>query len=315
VIRNVGVSFIEDRAAIKVDEASDCVIERNVLENTFFGVYLAKSQGCKIRGNEIRGSGQRETQSGNGIHLWYSKDVVIEDNTISGHRDGIYFEFVEDGVIRGNASVDNVRYGLHFMFSDRCRYLNNRFRENGAGVAVMYTKHVEMRDNTFEDNWGGSAYGLLLKDIADSEIAKNVFRGNSTGLYAEGVNRTTVVGNDFEHNGWAVRIMANSVENTFSKNNFVGNTFDVATNSRNNFSTFVRNYWDNYRGYDLDRDGFGDVPFRPVRLFSHIVQQNEPALMLLRSLFVYILDLTERIIPIMTPDTLVDTKPAMHRIQ
>ncbi len=314
VIRNVTVSFIEDRAAIKVDGAHDCLIEDNRLENTFFGIYLAKSADCQLRRNEIMGSGRRETQSGNGIHLWYSRDVIVEDNRISGHRDGIYFEFVEGGAIRRNISTRNVRYGLHFMFSDRCRYRDNHFEGNGAGVAVMYTEHVEMVGNVFKDNWGGSSYGLLMKDISDSRIADNLFSGNSTGLYAEGMNRTVVESNDFESNGWAVRIMANSMGNTFAENNFVGNTFDVATNSRNNFSTFERNYWDNYTGYDLDRDGFGDTPFRPVRLFSQIVQQNEPALMLLRSFFVSILDFAERIVPILTPDTLVDSKPVMRRI-
>jgi nitrous oxidase accessory protein len=315
VIRNVEVSFIEDRAAIKVDGAGGCVIEDNRLEDTFFGVYLAKSYDCRVQGNEIRGAGRRETQSGNGIHLWYSRDVIVEENRVSGHRDGIYFEFVEGGTIRGNVSTRNVRYGLHFMFSDRCRYVQNRFEGNGAGVAVMYTEDVEMTENVFQDNWGGSSYGLLMKDITDSRIAGNVFSGNSTGLYAEGMNRTTIESNDFVSNGWAVRIMANSLDNTFSANNFVGNTFDVATNSRNNFSTFVGNYWDTYSGYDLDRDGFGDVPFRPVRLFSQIVQVNEPALMLLRSFFVSVLDFAERVVPILTPDTLVDSKPVMRRIQ
>ncbi len=314
LIRNVQVSFIEDRAGIKVDGANNCRIENNRLEDTFFGIYLAKSADCLVRENVIRGAGQRETQSGNGIHLWYSRGVVVERNSISGHRDGIYFEFVEDGTIRGNTSFQNVRYGLHFMFSDRCRYEENRFERNGAGVAVMYTENVEMTGNVFEANWGGSSYGLLLKDISDSRISSNVFLGNSTGLYAEGVNRTSIEENDFEANGWAVRIMANSTDNTFTRNNFVRNTFDVATNSRNNFSSFNGNFWDNYRGYDLDRDGYGDVPFRPVRLFSQIVQQNEPALMLLRSFFVSVLDHVERIIPIITPETLVDTSPAMRRI-
>ncbi len=314
VIRNVAVSFIEDRAAIKVDGARGCLIEGNRIEDTFFGVYLARSYECRVRENEILGSGRRETQSGNGIHLWYSRDVTVEENRVSGHRDGIYFEFVEGGTIRGNVSMHNVRYGLHFMFSDRCRYVENRFEGNGAGVAVMYTEDVEMSGNVFQDNWGGSSYGLLMKDITDSRITGNVFRGNSTGLYAEGMNRTLIESNDFESNGWAVRIMANSLDNTFSANNFVGNTFDVATNSRNNFSLFVGNYWDAYSGYDLDRDGFGDVPFRPVRLFSTIVQENEPALVLLRSFFVSLLDFSERIIPILTPDTLVDAKPVMRRI-
>lgn len=314
VFRNVGVSFIEDRAAVKVDEAHYCLIENNQFENTFFGVYLAKAAYCRVANNTMQGYGAKETQSGNGIHLWYCKEIEVENNTVKGHRDGIYFEFVEDSRVLGNHSEANLRYGLHFMFSDRCHYEDNVFRDNDAGVAVMYTEHVEMINNRFEHNWGSASFGLLLKDITDSHVSGNVFDTNSIGIYAEGSNRVIFEGNDFVDNGWAVKIMANSLDNLFTQNNFLGNSFDVATNSRRHYSQFEKNYWDHYQGYDLDRDGYGDVPFRPVRLFSLMVEHNEPALLLLRSLFIDLLDAAERVIPALTPETLIDEQPLMQQI-
>ena len=311
-LQNVETSFVDDRAAVKVEQARGCVIEGNRFEDTFFGIYLAESAGCRIADNTLRGEKETETRSGNGIHLWYSRDVLIEGNDIRGHRDGIYFEFVEDSRVAGNHSAENLRYGLHFMFSDRCAYHDNAFVENDAGVAVMYTERVEMRGNRFARNWGPAAYGLLLKDITDSTIEDNVFFRNTIAVYAEGSNRMRVAGNDFVENGWAVKILANSTDNTFRRNNFVSNTFDVATNSRQNYSTFAENYWDAYRGHDLDRDGYGDVPFRPVRLFALIVEQNEPALLLMRSFFVDLLDAAERVLPVLTPRTLIDERPAMR---
>ena len=158
---------------------------------------------------------------------------------------------------------------------------------------------------------------MLLKDITDSKITNNRFLNNSIAIFAENSNRIIVENNDFMENGWAVKIMANCLDNEFTGNNFIGNTFDVATNSRNNFSRFASNYWSGYRGYDLDRDGFGDVPFRPVRLFSLIVEQHSPALILQRSLFIDLLDMAENIFPVLTPETLVDEKPLLkerHRL-
>lgn len=313
VLRNVGTSYVDDRAAINVTDASHCNIADNLIENGFFGIYLANSGWCRIERNVLRGGGGRETAAGNGIHLWYSKEVLIRDNQVSGHRDGIYFEFVEDSRVEHNSAYDNLRYGLHFMFSDRCAYRMNTFRANGSGIAIMYTKNVVMERNVFEDNRGPAAFGLLLKDITDSRIAGNTFARNTVGIMAEGVNRTEVERNVFESNGWAIRLMANSLDNIFTRNEFSGNAFDVATNSRQNFSTFAENWWDRYGGYDLDRDGFGDVPFRPVRLFSLIVERNAPSLVLLRSLFVTLLDLAENVAPVLTPETLVDERPLMRR--
>lgn len=175
----------------------------------------------------------------------------------------------------------------------------------------MYSNHVVMEANEFLDNRGPAAYGLLLKDISDGEIRGNTFRSNTTGLYLEGVNRVLVAENRFDANGWGIRLLANSTANRFNGNVFVGNAFDVATNSRTASSTFAGNYWDQYRGFDRNRDGKGDLPHRPVRLFSLVVEQSDPALILLRSLFVDLLDQAERVLPILTPESLVDTSPLM----
>lgn len=312
VLRNTGASQVEDRAALLVTEARGCRIEGNRVDNSAFAIYLARTATCEVVGNAVHGAGLRLPLAGNGIHVWQSERVRVVNNTVSGHRDGVYFEFVKAGDVRDNVSERNDRYGLHFMFSDDCRYEGNVFRENGAGVAVMYTQRVHMVRNRFERNWGSAAYGLLLKDISDSEITDNEFLGNSTALYLEGSSRNRIEGNTFRANGWALRILANAQQNTISGNAFSGNSFDVGTNSRQNFSTFSGNYWDRYRGYDLDRDGYGDVPHAPVRLFALVVEQTPAALILLRSVFVDVLDLAERVMPSLTPQTLIDERPRMR---
>jgi nitrous oxidase accessory protein len=312
VLRNVATSYVEDRAAIRFEDARDCVVAGNRIDAAFFGIYLARTRDCVIADNVITGEAATESAAGNGVHLWYSRDVRIERNRIRGHRDGIYLEFVQDTEVAENISEHNLRYGLHYMFSDRCAYQDNVFARNAAGVAVMYSRDVRMTGNDFRLNRGRAAYALLLKDITDSEVVNNRFSDNSVALYVEGSNRVRVERNRFERNAFAIRIMANSVDNVFTGNAFVGNSFDVTTNSRASFSTFVGNYWDAYRGYDLDRDGTGDVPFRPVRLFSLLVERNPPALLLQRSLVVTMLDAVERAVPTITPQTLADERPLMR---
>jgi nitrous oxidase accessory protein len=311
----VGTSFVQDWAAVRVMNATGCAIENNVIDDTFFAIYLARVNHCSIKGNAIRGRRTREMNSGNGIHLWQSTNIEISGNRISGQRDGIYFEFVHNSTISGNVSEKNLRYGLHFMFSDDCRYVNNTFDNNGAGVAVMFTHRVEMIGNRFVNNWGSAAYGLFLKEISDSRVERNIFARNTVALVADGANRLQAIGNEFRDNGWAVRVEASTDEARFSRNNFSANTFDVAANSSRQTTTFANNYWDDYNGYDLNRDGIGDVPFHPVRLFSMVVAQNAPSIILLRSPFVRLLDTAERVIPVLTPELLVDASPAMRRFQ
>ncbi len=314
IFKNAGISYLEENAAIRLDEVKDCVIENNKFVRNFFGIYLSKSEKCIIRNNEIKASGKKETSSGNGIHLWYCKNINILSNKIIGHRDGIYLEFVQNTLIKNNYSKNNLRYGLHFMFSDDCTYTENIFEDNGAGVAVMYTKNVVMNKNVFKNNWGPASFGLLLKDISDSKIEHNHFYKNTSGIYIEGCNRTEINNNIFEANGWAVKLMANSADNIFTQNDFMNNSFDIATNSRQNFNTFKGNYYSKYSGYDLNKDGIGDVPYHPVKLYSIIVEQQRPALVLLNSLFISLLDIAESVFPSLTPETLVDLSPNLRRI-
>jgi nitrous oxidase accessory protein len=315
LIRNTGVSYTRDNAAIRFEEVAGCVAEGNRLENNFFGIYLAKTRGCRIVNNTLEASGTREASSGNGLHLWNAKDSHLEGNRITGHRDGIYLEFAEGATIRGNHSEGNLRYGLHFMFSNDTEYTGNTFRHNGAGVAIMYSRRVQIRDNLFEDNWGAASYGLLLKEMSDSEIRGNVFRRNTAAIYSEGSLRNEITGNAFVRNGWAVRMRSNSRDNRVADNNFIDNAFEVTTDSRQNFNSFVGNYWSKYDGYDLTGDGFGDVPHRPVRLFSLVVERTPVAMVLLRTFFVDLLDLAERIMPVLTPQTLVDEKPRIRKLR
>ena len=313
-IKNSGISYLEENAGIRLDEVKNCSISNNRFINNFFAIYLAKSADCKINKNYIEGTKKRETNSGNGIHLWYCKNITVDGNKIFNHRDGIYFEFVRHGKISNNYSSGNLRYGLHFMFSDSCDYSNNIFKANGAGVAVMYTRNVTMINNEFTHNWGTASYGILLKEISDSKIESNSFSENSIALYMEGCSRVTIVRNNFIKNGWALKLMANSMDNYFYDNNFNANAFAISTNSRQNFNTFLKNYWDDYKGYDLDKDGYGDVPYRPVTMFSMMVESHPTSLVLLHSLFIDILNVAESIIPAITPEALTDSKPRMRMI-
>jgi nitrous oxidase accessory protein len=311
---NTGVASINDISAISAIESRRLLVLNNRFENTFFGIHLANSGSSVISGNILHSDKASEHQIGNGIHAWKCDSLAIRNNDVSGHRDGIYFEFVTNSIVDGNLSHDNMRYGLHFMFSHQDQYYNNTFRQNGSGVAVMYTQGVTMTGNKFEDNWGTASYGLLLKDIRDSFIRDNEFSRNTIAVYMEGSSRCSFDGNTFSGNGWAVKIQANCDGNTFSKNSFLANTFDMATNGSLVLNSLDNNYWDSYSGYDLDRDGVGDVAHHPVSLYSMVVEKMPSSIMLWRSFLVYLLDKTEKVVPSITPAALKDNHPLMRRL-
>jgi nitrous oxidase accessory protein len=313
-VRGSGKSNLMDVAAIKIYNVNDVIIKDNIIDDSFFGIYAQEAKHCTIENNQLKAYGENEVLVGNGIHAWKSDHLRISGNTVHGHRDGVYLEFVTNTEVRDNIVEDNLRYGLHFMFSHDNGYYHNTFSRNGAGVAVMYTRNVRMEYNVFNENWGDASYGLLLKDIMDSHIENNVFAKNTTGILMEGSNRVHIQRNRFEANGWALRIQSSCMDNVLLENNFIQNTFDLATNGALVSNRFERNYWDKYEGYDLDKDRVGDVPHRPVSLYSMIVEKHPMSMLLFRSFMVSLLDRTERMLPSLTPESLKDDYPLMKPV-
>lgn len=311
---NSGYASLNDPCGIKIYNKNHVTVSGNILENNFFGIYVQMGKFCIIRDNKITAFNTQEQRIGNGIHCWKSENLQITANTISGHRDGIYFEFVSNSIIWRNVSTRNIRYGLHFMFSNDDAYVGNVFKNNGAGVAVMFTKNVKMFNNYFEENWGDVAYGLLLKEISDSHIIGNKFIRNTSAIYMEGTTRVIVKNNVFKANGWGMKIQASCMDNEITTNNFLGNTFDISTNGSLVLNKFNSNYWDKYEGYDLNRDGIGDVPFHPLSLFAVLTENNPAAMLLFRSFMITLLDKSEKVLPSITPDNFIDNSPLMKSL-
>ncbi|MFC2188027.1 nitrous oxide reductase family maturation protein NosD [Fulvivirgaceae bacterium LMO-SS25] len=306
---NVGVSYLKEASAIRLVHCEDAQIMNNSISSCFFGVYVENSKNSTVYNNKIAGNFEDEASAGNAIHVWKGDNLVISHNVTSGHRDGIYFEFVNNSKIEDNKSHLNLRYGLHFMFSNNDKYENNLFQDNGAGVAVMFSNHISMLNNHFIHNWGGASYGLLLKEISDGRIEGNHFIENTVGILAEGANRLIISKNVFKLNGTALNVKGNCLDNEFHQNNFIANTFEVVTNSKQNNNLFSENYWSNYSGYDLDRNGFGDIAYRPVNLFAKVIHQVPSATFLLHSPFIQLIEIAEKIFPQYISKSLLDEHP------
>ena len=314
-LANVPFKATEEQAAILLDKSKKFLIEDNIMDQVCFGVLLRKGRDGIIKNNKISSNATQQYNSGNAIHLWSCKNIKIIGNEAANCRDGIYIQFSSKSYIEGNYCYKNLRYGLHFMFSDDNEYYRNRFSENGAGAAVMFSKRVKMVGNTFQDNWGPSSYGLLLKELYDSELVDNTFYRNTIGINVENGTRMKYNENNFTENGWGIRIRGGCYQNDFWDNNFFNNTFDVAYDNNVNDNKFRSNYWSDYTGYDLNKDGVGDVPYRPVKLFSYISNRTPESIVLLRSLFIDIMNFSEKVAPVFTPENLIDETPRMEPVK
>ena len=143
-LANVPFKATEEQAAILLDKSKNFLIEDNIMDQVCFGVLLRKGRDGIVKNNKIFSNATQQYNSGNAIHLWSCKNIRIIGNESANCRDGIYIQFSSKSYIENNYCHGNLRYGLHFMFSDDNEYHRNKFTKNGAGAAVMFSKRVKI---------------------------------------------------------------------------------------------------------------------------------------------------------------------------
>lgn len=300
-------------------KSNDNVIEGNELRDVLYGIYLYHSARNTIRGNSVRGRVELESgERGAGLHMWNSPDNLIEDNTITEARDGMYIQSSHRNTIRRNR-VSRLRYGLHYMNSDDNKFDDNVFERNVAGAAIMYSKRIEFRRNAFLHNRGFSSFGILFQDCEDNVAEDNFIVDNATGIFMEALRRTTFRRNVIAENDLALMAYSNSENNLFTENNFVENLSPlriVGKRAGAQWNEMRRgNYWSDYDGYDLDGDGVGDVAHKIQNVFEYL-EGNYPRLRLyLNSPAARALATAEKTFPIIKGSTEADAAPLAQAVK
>jgi nitrous oxidase accessory protein len=256
-------------------------VENNQLRDVLFGVYLFQSSHTTIAGNVLYGRKELGFgERGAGIHIFNSTDNAIAGNTITDMRDGMYLQNADRSVIRGNR-VFNVRYGLHYMYSNDNVFEDNIFEHNVAGAAIMYSRNIQFRRNAFIHNRGFSSFGVLFQDSENCVSEQNLFVDNVVGIFMEALRGSRFERNLIASNDTAIEVFSSSERNDFHRNNFVANLSPISIVGKTSNIQWDRegtgNYWSDYKGYDLDGHGIGDVPFRIQNLFEHL-EGNRPRL-------------------------------------
>jgi nitrous oxidase accessory protein len=259
------------------------VIGRNRLQDILFGIYLLRSHGNDIRDNKITGKRELEIgERGSGIHIYDSHNNRLTSNTISFARDGFYIQNANHTWIEDN-KVSNLRYGLHYMYADSNTFLHNRFFDNVAGAAIMYSRGIVMRKNSFIHNRGFASYGILFQDCHGMIADSNIVADNVVGMFFEASTNNRFRHNVIARNDVALNMFANSMENVFTENNFIDNLSPLTIVGKGTGSHWNENgrgnFWSSYDGYDLDQDGIGDVPMKIQNAFNYL-EGHQPNLRL-----------------------------------
>jgi len=283
-----------------------------------FGIIANECKRIVINGNEVIGTGQKAMGlRGDGIRIWETYDSEVSDNRMRAARDMVVWYSSRNKVLRNE--VHGCRYGTHFMYCNDNQVVDNIYIGNVVGLFLMYTNNILVQNNLLSDSGGSAGIGLGMKESSDVKIIDNLFFGDERGLYFDNspFNAGTtieVIGNEFRFSSIAM-----AFHDTPKGIIIKGNTF------RDNWSLLTidgggdalkaevsGNQFSNYRGYDLDGDGIGDIPFEE-RSISEKLISGRPSLSFFRGTpAAGMLEAVGRLLPLYKPKPLLrDSQPIM----
>ena len=285
-------------------EVRDCRIDR-----CLFGVYLREADGGAVRGCRIHGiPGKEPGEKGSGIHVWNTQGFALERNEIVDVRDGFYIQSSSQGRVTGNVARD-LRYGLHYMFSDDNVFEDNLFENGDAGTALMYSRRITFRRNRFLHNRGFASVGLLFKACDDVVAEGNLVADNARGIFLEGSYRNVFRGNVVADSDVAIVLYDSSGGNRFEDNSFVGNMSPLNLVGKRTDTVFRGNYWSSNPELDLDGDGRSDRPYRLTSVFDHVRGNVAAADLMAQGLGARALGVAEGTFPVLQPVLVLDESP------
>ncbi|MCU7853163.1 MAG: nitrous oxide reductase family maturation protein NosD [Candidatus Thiodiazotropha sp. (ex Monitilora ramsayi)] len=294
------------------------VIKDNIIDNSLFGIDLQQSKNNIVRGNQISSKPLDLGVRGDAIRLWYSFDNKITDNVIRNSRDMVVW-YSKDNLIARNDARGG-RYSLHFMYAQYNEVVDNHYENNSVGIFVMYSDGVHIKNNYIAHATGATGMGIGFKETSDVEVTGNQVLYCATGLYLDvspfqpdTINR--IENNLIAYSGIGVLFLNDWTGNNLIGNSFKGNITQVAVSGGGktaNRNLWQANYWDDYEGFDLDKDQIGDKPYELFSYADRIWMDVPSARFFKGSPVLEVMDFLERLAPFSEPNMLVrDEKPHM----
>jgi nitrous oxidase accessory protein len=314
-IKNSGILLDKEDAGILV-KADNVTIKNNHLKGVLFGVYLRQSNGSVVKDNLIEGKKELDVpRRGDLFRGWYCKNILVEGNTFKYGRDVILW-FSHNTEIIGN-NISGARYGLHFMYNSNCKILKNTMTYNSVGMYMMYSRNLLIENNLLAYNRGPSGFGIGFKDLDNVELNKNLIADNRVGVFVDNSPREidTFVKyskNVIAYNETGIEELSTLEHSYFTGNSFIENytqaQLSSAQTSDNDY--WKGNYWSDYAGFDKDKNGIGDIPYKSEEFVENLIADNPNLKFFLYSPAINTLNYAAEAFPILQPQArLIDRSP------
>ena len=307
-------------SGIVVHDSEYVEIENCIIEDCLFGIDFQNTNNSKIIGNKISSYDLSLGLRGDGVRLWYSTDNEVKNNRLIKSRDMVIW-YGHGNIIEGNYG-EYCRYSLHFMYTGANVVKNNTYYHNSVGIFFMYSRDTVATGNVVKSSLGATGMGIGLKEVSNFTIKDNTVIYCAQGFFIdwspyEENMPNTIEGNNILYNSEGIHFHNRNSNNNINGNNFIGNMENIVNDTKRadvSNNGWDGNYWDDYEGFDRDKDGIGDTPYISRHYADKMWLYNPNVKFFYGSPVISIINFLAKLAPFSEPiELLRDKHPRMNK--
>ncbi len=235
---------------IYVDNCNDTAIVGNTVERKNVGLDIWESANVTVRGNSLRGNQV-------GFKLWGSnieRYVLDIDSTNTVDDKPVYFLFNKT-----NFEVPADAGWIAAVNSQNITVQNWNPPSNWDNLLLVNVQKAQISNS----NLSGGFNGVRFENVSDITLTRSTLSRNGfAGLYFEYAVNCIVTENRILDNYWFFDIWHGSKNNSFVRNDFIGNQTGAVEKDSDNLwdDGSEGNFWSTFTPVDIDGDGASDSP-------------------------------------------------------
>ncbi len=294
--------------------ANNTKVLRNQFNDCSFAIWVDQTPTVRIEDNTIIGTQLPiVSDRGNGIQLFNTHGSTVQNNYISDGRDGIYISNSSNVVIKNNV-MHHTRFGIHYMYNHHCEINGNMATYSSVGAALMFSNDLLVISNEVK---GNRTYGLLLRDVMDSNIVNNISTGNQVGMFLGSSYFNNIHQNCIASNQIAVHITNGSDDNAVYGNDFINNKLQIKFLNNKSIvwsKNGIGNYWSHYVRLGINRSGVNNTKFYVTNISDWLVSSYPELNVMLYNPAMVLLKKIENEFPIIRKPAVIDEGPLMSPV-